>query len=50
MHVLRGDAYVTAPRSELLPSLDLALLTRFVERLDQPQALREYRDALRAAT
>lgn len=48
VHVLRGDAYVTAPRSELLPSLDLALLTRFVERLDQPQALREYRDALRA--
>jgi Uma2 family endonuclease len=50
VHVLRGDAYVTAPRSELLPALDLALLTRFAERLDQPQALREYRDALRDPT
>jgi len=48
VHVLRGDAYVTATRSEVLPALDLALLTRFAERLDQPQALREYRDALRA--
>jgi Uma2 family endonuclease len=50
VHVLRGDAYVPAPRSEALPSLDLALLARYAERLDQPRALREYRDALRAAT
>ncbi|MFO0606515.1 MAG: Uma2 family endonuclease [Polyangiales bacterium] len=50
VYVLRGDAYVTAPRSELLPALDLALLARFADRLDQPQALREYRDALRDPT
>jgi Uma2 family endonuclease len=50
VHVLRGDAYVTAPRSEQLPGLDLALLARFAERLDQPRALREFRDALRAST
>lgn len=48
VHVLRGGAYVTAPRSEALPSLDLALLARFAERLDQPRALREFRDAVRA--
>ncbi len=35
---------------EALPSLDLALLARYAERLDQPRALREYRDALRAGT
>ena len=50
VHVLRGGAYVPAPRSEALPSLDLALLARFAERLDQTRALCEYRDALRAAT
>jgi len=47
VHVLRGDAYVTAMRSEVLPAIDLALLARFADRIDQPKALREYRDALR---
>jgi hypothetical protein len=36
--------------SEVLPAIDLALLARFADRVDQPKALREYRDALRAAT
>jgi hypothetical protein len=41
---------VAATRSEVLPAIDLALLARFADRVDQPKALREYRDALRAAT
>jgi len=48
VRVLRGDAYITATRSEALPTIDLALLARFADRVDQPRALREYRDALRA--
>lgn len=35
---------------QVLPALDLALLARFADRVDPPKALREYRDALRAAT
>jgi Uma2 family endonuclease len=50
VQVLRGGAYVAATRSEVLPAIDLALLARFADRVDQPKALREYRDALRAAT
>ncbi len=49
VHVLRGGAYVEAPRSEVLPGIDLALLARFVARTDQSAAVREYRAALRAA-
>ena len=33
---------------QVLPAVDLALLARFADRVDQPKALREYRDALRA--
>ncbi len=49
VYVLRGDSYVRAPRSEVLPDIDLTLLLRFVERTDQATALREYRRALRDA-
>lgn len=49
VQVLRGGAYVAATRSEVLPAVDLALLARFADRVDQPRALREYRDALRGA-
>lgn len=49
VHVLRGGAYVEAPRSEVLPGIDLALLARFVARTDQSAAVREYRAALRAS-
>lgn len=49
VHVLRGEAYVDAPRSEVLPGIDLALLARFVTRTDQSAAVREYRAAVRAA-
>lgn len=49
VHVLRGGAYVEAPRSEVLPGIDLALVARFVARTDQSAAVREYRAALRAS-
>jgi hypothetical protein len=46
-HVLRGDRYVRAARSRLLPGIDLALLARLAARPDQPVAVRELRAALR---
>lgn len=49
VHVLCGGAYDEAPRSEVLPGIDLALLARFVARTDQSAAVREYRAALRAS-
>lgn len=49
VHVLRGDSYVSVPASELLPSLDLALLARFVDTRNQSQAVRAFRAALRAS-
>ncbi len=39
---LRGSAYEPAKRSELLPALDLAALTRLVERPDQTEAVIEF--------
>lgn len=46
--VLRGGAYVKAARSEVLPKLDLTVLTTFVDRDDQTEAVRAYRKTLRA--
>lgn len=48
VHVLRGDSYAEAPRSELLPTLDLGLLARFVDHTNQAKAVRDYRGVLRA--
>ena len=48
VHVLQGDKYAASPQSLLLPRLDLALLARFVDHEQQPQAVREYRRVLRA--
>ncbi|MCB9735277.1 MAG: Uma2 family endonuclease [Deltaproteobacteria bacterium] len=48
VYVLRGDAYQEAPRSEVLPGIDLAHLTTFLDRPLTSQAIREYGDALRA--
>lgn len=47
--VLHGKEYQERERSSLLPSLDLKLLSRFVNRSSQTQAVREYRHALREA-
>jgi Uma2 family endonuclease len=46
-HVLRGERYVRAARSRLLPGIDLALLARLAPRPDQPVAVRELRAAIR---
>jgi Uma2 family endonuclease len=46
--ILRGQAYVSAPRSELLPDLDLAVVARLVTYEDQTGAVREFRRLLRS--
>jgi Uma2 family endonuclease len=46
-YLLRGDRYVRAARSRLLPGLDLALVARLAVRPDQPVAVRELRAELR---
>lgn len=48
-HVLRGDRYERAARSELLPDLDLGELARFADQHEsQSEAVWAYRDMLRA--
>ncbi len=49
VYVLRGQAYEEAPRSELLPDIDLEVLLGFVAMPSQSQAVRAYRAALRGA-
>lgn len=44
---LRDDAYVEIPRSELLPDLDIDLLTTFLDTDDQTASVRAFRQALR---
>jgi Uma2 family endonuclease len=48
VHLLRGERYVDAPRSEALPELDLDELASYLERTPTSRAIREYRAALRA--
>jgi Uma2 family endonuclease len=48
VHVLRGERYEQAPRSQHLPELDLPLLTTFLDRAPVSRAIREYVQALRA--
>ncbi|PKN54627.1 MAG: Uma2 family endonuclease [Deltaproteobacteria bacterium HGW-Deltaproteobacteria-14] len=48
VYVLRGEEYHEAPRSEVLPELDLTLLASFLDRPRTSQAIREYTEALRA--
>jgi Uma2 family endonuclease len=45
-YVLRGDTYVAASASEVLPGIDLAVLGSFLDRPTTSQAIREYRAAL----
>jgi Uma2 family endonuclease len=47
-YVLRGDRYVRAARSRLLPRLDLGLVASFVHHPSQLAAVRELQAALRA--
>jgi len=48
VHALRGERYEPIPASEVLPGIDHAELTSFVDRPTTSQAIRDYRDALRA--
>lgn len=48
VHRLVGSEYRVADASALLPTLDLELLTRFIERSDQTEAVLEFVDAIRA--
>jgi Uma2 family endonuclease len=43
-----GSAYQRAARSKLLPGPDFEVLARFAVRSDQPQALKDWREAIRA--
>ncbi len=49
IHQLDSGEYRAIERSALVPGLDLAVLVQFAIRDDQHQAVREYRDLLRAA-
>lgn len=46
-HALRSDQYQEVPASELLPGLDLAELTSYLDRPTASQAIREYQSRLR---
>lgn len=48
VHLLRAGAYEQVDHSEQLPGIDLALLVSFLDRPTAMQAVRGYRDALRA--
>jgi Uma2 family endonuclease len=47
VYVLRGERYVRAARSKLLPGIDLTRVAALASRPDQPVAVREFRAALR---
>lgn len=49
VHVLRDGGYHPAPKSALLPDLDLTLLERFLHGPSQSQSVRAFRAALRDA-
>ena len=46
---LRGERYVPLSASEVLPGLDLELLTGFLDRPSTSEAIRGFRDSLRAS-
>jgi Uma2 family endonuclease len=46
LYRLGAGGYEPIPSSAFIPGLDFELLARFVARSDQPQAVREYREAL----
>jgi Uma2 family endonuclease len=49
VRVLEGERYEEAPRSRLLPALDLQQLVSFISDGDQTAAVRAYRRALRGS-
>jgi len=49
LYGLAGSVYERIQSSRLIPQLDFGLLAKYVTRTDQPQAIREYRDAIRTS-
>ncbi len=50
IHVLVGTTYEQVERSRLFPALDLALMCSFLDRDSATDAMRGFRDALRATS
>lgn len=48
LFALGEKGYEAVAKSRLIPDLDFELLARFARRVDQPQAVKEYRKVLRA--
>ena len=48
LHALRGERYVSITASEILPGIDLGLLSRYIDISPMTRAVREYRQALRS--
>lgn len=48
LFALGDSGYQAVTNSRLIPGLDFELLARFARRVDQPQAIKEYRQLLRA--
>jgi hypothetical protein len=49
LYDLRGDSYAIASRSQFFPDLEIALLARYVDPKDQPQAIKRFMATLRQA-
>ena len=49
LYALGESGYERIGKSRLVPGLDFAVLTRFVTRKDQPQAIKEFRETLRGS-
>ena len=48
LYALGENGYEPIEKSRLVPGLDFAVLARFATRTDQPQAMKEFRETLRA--
>jgi len=48
LYDLRGETYQKVDQSEFFPSLDLQLLAEYVRPQDQPQAIKEFLQAIRS--
>jgi Uma2 family endonuclease len=49
LYDLRGDSYAIASRSQFFPDLEIALLARYVDPKEQPQAIKRFMATLRQA-
>jgi len=47
LYDLKGDSYVIASRSQFFPDLEIALLARYVDPKEQPQAVKRFMAMLR---